>query len=237
MAFGFPKFGQNKILRLGKLTGSFLYLLVFLLLLLVGYPMVLGDRANSVVFDMLVLGVILSGVYTVIRERRLLLIAVLLAIPAIASRWLAHLTDNEGLVLFGLFSTALFFIYNSVTMLIYILRGRTVTADTIFGAISVYLMIGLAWAFLFALVDKTTPGSFATIQQVAPLDDGRLPFLVYYSFVSLTTLGYGDIFPVSPPARVLSYMEAVVGQIYLTVLVARLVGLHIAGLGRDGWGK
>ena len=108
-------------------------------------------------------------------------------------------------------------------ILSHVLRAERVSREKIFGALSVYLLLGVIWSLLFIMVDFLVPGSFRYGQDRA-LTGAEM---VYYSFVTLTTLGYGDIVPVSPSARSLATLEALTGQLYLTVLVARLVGLHI----------
>jgi voltage-gated potassium channel Kch len=100
--------------------------------------------------------------------------------------------------------------------------------DKIFAAICVYLLMGYAWTFIYALLEELQPGSFVALSAVAPNDYvARYMEMRYLSFMTLTTVGYGDIVPHSPATRTLAALEAVAGQIYLTVLVARLVGLHI----------
>jgi voltage-gated potassium channel Kch len=88
--------------------------------------------------------------------------------------------------------------------------------------------MGYAWTFAYALVDETQPGSIVALSAIPPADyvAGVLQ-MRYFSFMTLTTVGYGDIVPHSAAARTLAALEAITGQIYLTVLVARLVGLHI----------
>jgi hypothetical protein len=103
------------------------------------------------------------------------------------------------------------------------LKAERVSREKIFGALSVYLLLGFIWAILFVMVDFLVPGSLRYGQDQALTG----PQMVYYSFVTLTTLGYGDIVPIAPSARALATLEAITGQLYLTVLVARLVGLHI----------
>ncbi len=98
----------------------------------------------------------------------------------------------------------------------------------IIGAISLYLLLGLMWGFIYMTIDHISPGSFNyNFIQTLEIKD-TTPMFMYYSMVTLTKLGYGDITPLSNPARTMAAMEAVTGQIYLTVLVARLVGMHIA---------
>ena len=102
------------------------------------------------------------------------------------------------------------------------------TADKIYGALCVYLLIGLTWGFMFLTLEGVQPGSFSLGQGQPTRIDKDPAALVYFSFITLSTVGYGDITPLSPPARAFAFMEAIIGQIYLAVLVARLVGLHIA---------
>ena len=102
-----------------------------------------------------------------------------------------------------------------------------VDLDRLMGSLCIYLLLGVLWAAYYALLQLLDPNAFhytATPAQALPASH-----FLYHSFVTLTTLGYGDIVPVSPLARTAAYLEAVVGQIYLTVLVASLVGRHVSG--------
>ena len=114
-------------------------------------------------------------------------------------------------------------------ILVDVLGPGRISWNKIMGAISVYLLIGFSFAFLYAVLDRFQPDAFPVRFDIAETGPGdpETPFL-YYSFVTLTTLGFGDILPSTGAARTLSWMEAVIGQLYLTILVARLVGLHIA---------
>jgi hypothetical protein len=88
-----------------------------------------------------------------------------------------------------------------------------------------------ALALLYAVIEVTQPGSFQATGKMADSltsVEGRGPVLIYYSFVTMTTVGYGDITPVSPPARTLAWLEAMTGQFYIAVLVAGLVGIRLS---------
>ena len=117
-------------------------------------------------------------------------------------------------------------------VLVEILRSERVTTDTGVGGISVYLLIGITFAMVYGLVSHLDPTAFP-ISSGAVADRVRLPGragfseLVYFSLVTQTTLGYGDVVPLSSAARSLSALQAVTGQIYLAVFVARLIGLHL----------
>ncbi len=107
-----------------------------------------------------------------------------------------------------------------------------VKVDTIAASLCIYFLIAIVWAEIFSIMEIANPGSFVVISGDTP--DVRLEvggegtaMALYYSLVTMTTLGYGDIVPKTAPARMFAAMEAVTGQMYLAVLVARLVGIHI----------
>jgi hypothetical protein len=123
--------------------------------------------------------------------------------------------------IFGVFFVA----YTIVIILSFIIREREVTRDVIYASIVVYLLIGVMWAFIYSAIEILQPGSFKIVE--GHFNEGSLLFL-YYSFVTLTTLGYGDMTPLTEVASSFSLLEAVIGQIYLTVLIAMLVGVYIS---------
>ena len=106
-----------------------------------------------------------------------------------------------------------------------VLFTGAVNANRIVGAICIYLLMGLIWALMYLFIAQAIPGSFNGIEQLVWYDN--FANVAYYSFVTLTTLGYGDISPVAPIARFLVYMEAVVGVFYMAILVASLIGVGI----------
>ncbi|MBW2206205.1 MAG: two pore domain potassium channel family protein [Deltaproteobacteria bacterium] len=166
--------------------------------------------------------ILFSSVYAVSQNRRLFIITLCLGIPAIGFRWVIPFFGSSLAVLLTIQATTVIFLFVIAgTILSYVLKHGAVTGEKISASVCVYLLVGLLWAFLYSLTFHLQPGSFQ-------LESPQLSEFVYYSFITLSTLGYGDIIPLSPPARALSYVEAITGQLYLTVLVARLVGLHIA---------
>ena len=106
----------------------------------------------------------------------------------------------------------------------------SIDADTIFGSISIYLLLGAIFAELYSIALTIDPQSFNGMVSLVDADPSLGPnrSMMYYSFTTLTTLGYGDISPVNTICRTIANLEAIIGQLYLTVLVARLVGQHIA---------
>ena len=176
-----------------------------------------------------VLGV---GVYACAHTRRSFFIALALALPAAVLLWTGSGGEGAEPGTAAWLLLALFIVYLLTVVGAAVIRARRVTLDTILGAIAVYLLLAMVWTLLYAVVALLDPNAFQLPSvDAARIDRARLgtdlPTFVYYSFVTLTTMGYGDVLPLSHAARGLATCEAVVGQIYLAVLVARLVGLHI----------
>jgi hypothetical protein len=126
-------------------------------------------------------------------------------------------------------SALLLFAYTTVFVLRSVLRSDRVTGDTLCGAIAVYLMMGLTWSFAHLLVQHLLPGSYLVVAGGMHMADRKE--LLYFSYVTLATLGYGDVIPVTDGARSLAVLEALGGTVYMAILVARLIGLHLAHSG------
>ncbi len=205
-------------------VGRFLFLLISILLLFVMRPFLQGFIGIRMLLDVLFSLILFSGIFAISRKNYHLIIGLVIALPAFVIRWSAHFVESPSLMLVGHSFMILFFAYTMIILLSYLFREDEVTADAILCAVCVYFFIGLMWAFVFSVLEGLQPGSFRLGQaQTADVSN-----FVYYSFVTQTTLGYGDITPASPPARNLSLLEAIIGQLYIAVLIARLVGVHIA---------
>lgn len=207
--------------------GNFYYLLASLLLIFLLYPFVQRNVLGVRLLDIVLSAILLAGIYAVSQKKQLFTIALVLALPTLAIHWSKYFISDPFEFFVGECMTALFFIFTGSIILTHVFRDDEVTTNKIAGAICVYLLIGLTWGIVFALIEDYQPGSFLIGHvEVASMEE-KIPQMMYYSFVNLTTLGYGDITPLSPPARTFSIVEAIIGQLYLVVLVARLVGLHI----------
>jgi len=215
--------------------GRYLFLLVSLLLLFFFYPFFAGFRFAPGILGLLFFAILLSSVSAVSSSRKSVVAAACLA--ALSFGGYVGNQFTEGLV-FPVLSSAsftLFFGLIAVVVLRHILSVKEVTADTILGAICAYLLLGMAWAMIFSLIEILAPGSFlrggSDITAGFAGSGGRtVSSFIYYSFVTLTTLGYGDITPNSSPAAALSSLEAVTGQLYIAILIARFVALHIVSV-------
>ncbi len=110
-------------------------------------------------------------------------------------------------------------------------RQNSLPADVIFAALCLYLIVGMVWTFIYQLVEVLVPGSIVLKVNADTAASDMFAELLYFSYVTLSTLGYGDIVPLSRLARTMSVIEALLGQIYLAVIVARLIGMQISQQG------
>jgi voltage-gated potassium channel len=217
--------------------GRYLILLASLLLLLAVRPLVAGQYLTGSWIEagagLLVL------LFVALMRRRVFVIAAGLFVVGLASSLLLFITWNETapsgrLLLTVCTATAAvaFLCFICGVILHEVLVSVPVTWNTVCGALCVYLLAGAVCAYLYLMIYLMDPGSFAGAYAVAaPIDspaalDQHSVVFTYYSFATLATLGMGDIPPRSSLARTLSWIEAVMGQIYLAVLVARLIGLQ-----------
>ncbi len=200
---------------------KYLAIWVTFVLLMVLTPFAAGP-IGALVLTIVFSFILISGILTVSNDRRLLFIGLIPMTIAIASRWINYFTGNtELLAVSSLFAV---FTLGYVTMLIFssLFKATTITTVIIWQAISVYLLIGLTWSSLFGFVNQMAPGSFYdNVGQTGALN---YPQLVYYSFVTLATLGYGDIVPTTSAARGLAVLEVLTGVLFMAILISRLVG-------------
>lgn len=220
--------------------GRFSTLLATLILTLVGLPFLDLSLASLPVTQIVFSTIFLSGVYAVSRERVVLIGGAALAAVALLLTWLRLYAGSTGaLIRIASYATdVVFFGYVAAVVMRIVLEQERVTSDTIYGGICVYLLLATIWAVFFSVIEYLAPGSFVlgdvAISNLEHQAAESILFreFIYYSFVTITTLGYGDIRPTTDIARTVSTVEAVVGQLFVAVFIARLVGLHLVDAGR-----
>lgn len=203
-----------------------LYLLISLLSVLLVYPYLLGRPSTEALLVLLNATVVITAIHAVRHTKRHLMTALAIGIPQLVVSWINVAVSGEDFAIPQAVLTILFYGYALIRVLDYVLRGRDVTRDKIYGAASVYLLMGYMWASCFDLVVTLQPDAFSMYGTRFP--EATLAFrdLVHFSFVTLTSLGYGDITPVSDHARSLAFLEVIAGNLYMALLVARLVGAY-----------
>ena len=205
---------------------STVQLLIALALLFFVFPFVEEIKGGDLVVAILLSLVLLAAVLAVADRKAVFFIALLLAIPAIAGRWISYFWPD--LVPRPVFLTAglVLIVFVVANLLRFILRAPSVTLEVLCASISAYLMLGLMWTLAYWLVDQLTPGGAFSFNTNVGKQSMNGFNAFYFSFITLSTVGYGDITPLSRIARWLAALEAMTGLLYVAVLIARLVSLY-----------
>ncbi len=182
--------------------------------------------STRIVVDATLFGVFVLGVWSLVHSRVAFIAGWILAGLTLLLTLAAHTTDLEIFQFLALIAVLVFFFLSCIIAVYDVLFGGNIDINRLVGAACIYLLSGSLWGIVYFLLSVVSPGSFEGI--VGESWSEQLNEYTYHSFVTLTTLGYGDVLPVLPVARTLCYLEAALGQMYLTVLVAALVGIHIA---------
>jgi hypothetical protein len=212
---------------------STVQLLISLAVLLICAPFVEELEGGQLILSVLFSLVLIAAVFAVADRKRTLAIALVLAVPAIAARWINHFRPDLVHQFVFLVCALALLAFVIGHLLHFVLHAPVVTVEVLCASIAAYLMLGLMWTVAYWLVDQLTPGgafSFNTTSGSRSID-GFTGF--YFSFITLSTVGYGDITPISRLARLLAAMEAMTGLLYVAVLIARLVSLYSSAKSKD----
>jgi ion channel len=224
-----------KMVQFLSIRFKFRTLLILLFTLALTDPILKQFGSFGLMFlDVLFTVALLTALYSVSGNRRVLITGILLVTPIFILGLSNYAKTNFYLTLLVYTLAITFFGLVCISILIHIMAEERVTVDLIYGSACVYLLMGFVWAIIYGFIEVLLNGSFSIAGTPMSHPDllGQYSFLnenlAYYSFVTLTTLGYGDITPLTGPAKTASALEAVIGQLYIALLVARLVGLQIS---------
>ena len=195
-------------------------------------PPFFNHSKDTAIVDVLFLALMLSTVYAVAHNKILLTVGLVLTI---ITQWSSLTTESSGNIEFmlGLISAIVLLLIVIVIIIKDIVSRDEILIDAIFGSICAYLLIGVTWALVYYLADTLMPNAIfvntdipgQTLQLSGKSD---FSFYNYFSLVSMTTLGYGDLIPAHPITRALATYQAIFGQLFIAILVSRLVALHIS---------
>jgi hypothetical protein len=200
------------------MKSRFIYIIFAIILVLLVNPFIRPLGLIGHLFSTLFLSMIpLASAYALTEDRKKAIIVLLIAAPFVILDGLNVFFINRPLMVVAFsFGTILYF-YIVVLLVINLLSIRVITADMIFCAISIYLLIGIMWAGIYSVLEGILPGSFSETTD-----------LLYFSFVTLTTVGFGDVAPLSVLSRRLAVFEAAMGSIYMAVIIAMIVGRYMS---------
>lgn len=217
----------------------FPFLLAALLLLLVIQPQVAGMPRGELLMSLLSSAVQITAILVVAEDRRLRIAAWIFGIPPLLIIWSRHALTGASFntaILWGHALTSIFLACTAVIILRFVLT-HDVRADSVLGAICAYLLIGATAGQLCFIVETLQPGSYRHSPDLNidfEAHDSRSAVMMYYSFTTLTTTGFGDVVPNTPLARTMAWLEAATGQLYLAVLIAGLVSTRVSRKLADG---
>jgi len=218
---------------------KFTILLAVILCMLLMHGAIEEGPAFELLYQAALAVVFLAVILALCQRRETRVAGLVLGIPTLAGvlvgRYLIEPAPTAAnICLHGL--PIVFIVFTTWDVLRTIFRRSAVTADDIMGAFCGYLLLGVAFGHLYCVVEWLRPGSFHVGGQVValpPAGTPRFSLLGYFSMITLTTVGYGDVTPVSPPARMLAAVEGVTGQFYVAVVVAAIVALKASGPSRQ----
>jgi hypothetical protein len=197
------------------------FLLVFLLAFILIFPFFEQYRIGDALLVVILTGLLISVVYNVTEHPREIAITLLLLIPTALTTWANFFIHSRAIFLVQIVSVILFLLYTQTILLRRVMEMRRVTENEIFSAVSVYIMIGLAYAFAYQFIELVIPGSF----QFGP-GGSSFSSLMFFSFETLATVGFGDIAVIAPFARSVTILEMITGVMYLAIFIGVLVNAH-----------
>ena len=198
---------------------------IFILLIL--SAVLQGHKYGYLVLNLASSVVFVLGIYAAGRNKRNVIILIVLGLPWFLSEWIFTSSSET------IFASILFFLFIVGTMIDHILHTKKVSADTLYAAVCVFLLLGLLWASIYNYLEYISPGIIFIKNNSDAVKTLTSNEYIYYSYTTLTTLGYGDITSLTPIGRILSILEAIIGQLFLAFMVARLVALYTANAIRE----
>lgn len=206
---------------------KFGYLLIFLMVYLFASPFLVGYASLAIITHFLLSIVLFFAVFTVRKQHNYRSYAMVMLVPVLVLYWLSIYAELPFGKTGAYILLAIYFILLIISFTSHLIRIKKISLNEICATLCLYLIIGLFWGSLYALLNELSPGSYAG-SLLENTETTYLNVFNYFSLVTLTTLGYGDITPQTPGAAALCQLEAIVGQFFTAVVVAWLVGNFVA---------
>jgi hypothetical protein len=225
---------NNLYARFWSTDTSLSAILIFLVLIIFLFYPFYHIPLFKLIIKILFLLILVSGCFRVLKRRWLGVGFALFIAAYILGNWGEVLTEGGSLPFWNCIINLLCCSLMTLVIAVQVFKEGRVTANHIQGAVAIYLLLGLMWGFLYQAVALKDPAAFVrTASSVQMSVDTLKKELLYYSFTTLTTVGYGDIAPVHPGARMLAVLEAIIGQLFPAILISWLVSMQILHSRRD----
>lgn len=212
----------------GMNQGNFTYMLIGLLTLLLFAPSTTKyfPDSSGLSIQLTFISIMVIGVWSLHSNKQWFSIGIILAITGIILSAINFFVPSNNIQLLSLGVVLIFCILSAILAMKQILFSGRISTNKLVGSICIYLLMGVIWALMYLFIDLLTVDAFSGLSQHT--DKQAIWEFLYFSFVTLSTLGYGDISPLNELARSLVYLEAICGQFYIAILVASLVGAHMS---------
>lgn len=211
------------------MKGKLNYLAISMAVLLLAMPLLEKGTIPTILTSFAISAVCFFSVYAVSQNRRNLIIALSIGIPMFISTWVGLFLPQPSLILTfvnAVFSVG-FFVFTASILFSFVFTSARVNGNVLYATVTIYMLIGGIFSSVYFLIESIFPGSFVLNSAVSSKTAVGIVDLIYFSFVTLTTLGYGDITPVGAQVKIFAVVEAIIGVMYLAIIISRLVGLHI----------
>jgi len=205
--------------------GPYFILSAILMVVTIAFPLI-SSTLDAYLLKVTLTLLLFGALYAVVADRKIFRILGVLLLPLIVGNWLYDPAEQGLWAQTTATLTLLFLLTTTIVIFATIITATRVSTDIIFGAVAVYMLVGVIVAVLFQLLHNADPGSVVT--HMDSISHDLFPQFLYFSFVTLTSVGYGDFAPASPEARTLATATGIFGQLYLAILIAKLVGVYTA---------
>jgi voltage-gated potassium channel len=211
--------------------GNYIFMFIGLLALLLIVPTIAAAFPvfSSILSQIAFMFVMIIGVWSLNLNKQQFIMGISLALTGVFLTAINFYFESSIIKILSLVCVYFFCLISIVIAIKHILFSGKITLNKIMGSICIYLLIGVLWGLMYIFISYIEPNSFDGLS----INNHQTWDYIYYSFVTLTTLGYGDINPIVPVARSLAYLEAICGQFYLAILVASLVGAYLTERGHN----
>ncbi len=210
------------------LQSRFFYLLSSLIIYFIGTALLSGNKTTNFINTFFLAWFIAVSIYPFVKINGIFFLVTVLALAILGLHFtVIFYRQDEFLFSILYLLCAIFLSIITYAVIYHIIRHKRITVDSLFGAICGYFLIGFTWTFFYLVINVIEPTSFPASMLIGSIHD-RTQHFFYFNFTTLTTLGFGDILPLTNIARTFAWLEAVCGQIYLAVWISQLVGLRIA---------